>query len=156
MPYVAGSNVVQNMASMIGKMLSVSVQNSHRISVKNTSAGIYDSGFLPLEEMVSGPVSPTSQARHAPGTLTANQLFLVTFSFRAHLNLLPRKTHNQSSVSDCLEPGLGICFSYIRSLEESFQLQEVASPACALRRCPSVEMGPALEFGNGVQCFPRV
>lgn len=47
---------------------------------------------------------PASGANRAPGTFTAKQFSLASFSFPAHLNLLPRKAHHQSNVSDGWSP----------------------------------------------------
>lgn len=91
--------MVQDTQSTIGKMLAKSEQNSHRISVENTTRAIYDSGFLLLEEMVACARLPSEPALPLVHSKQIN-CSLVTFSFRAYLNLLPLKTYNQSNMSD--------------------------------------------------------
>lgn len=136
MPYVAGSNVAQDTPSTIGKMLSVSVQNSHRISVKNTSAGIYDSGFLPLEEMVSGPVPPTSRARHAPGTLTANQLLLGDFFFSNPFEPLTSEDTQSIKCERLLRAGIGYLFLIHQKFEGIISTLRSSLPSLCTRKVP--------------------
>ena len=102
---LGGANVVWETQSTTGKVLANSVQNSHRTAVENSRRAIYDSARYYLG------------SQPCPWYICSESMapWWVSFLEPIWTFYLWRHTIKHERL---LEPELGICFSYIRSLEE--------------------------------------